>query len=406
MTDTLIKVEGVSKKFCRSLKKSLLYGMQDLGSELIGRRSCMGNDLRDDEFWAVDGVSFEVKRGECLGLIGPNGSGKTTMLRMLNGLIKPDKGRITMCGRVGALIALGAGFNPILTGTENVYAAGAVLGLSTKKIKEKYSDIVEFAELEEFMDTPVQHYSSGMQVRLGFAVAAQMDPDILLLDEVLAVGDMNFRLKCLNRILELLKTTAVVFVSHSIAQVSRIATKSLVLDEGNARYIGGDIGVAVEHYYSLNTNILSSSDFATGLAKLEGIEAEVNGVVNPESINYLDNMKLHIYLSVSSQIERFNITINIATEDMNEIASCSTDYDEASINNISNPIRVTLDMGEIYFNPGLYYVRVAILNEKMNRILFKRENAMLLRVGGSRKRWTPIVIKGVWKSQAVTAISK
>ena len=189
--DVLVKVEGVSKKFCRNLKRSLWYGVKDISSELFG--STKNSQLRPKEFWAVDDVSFELKRGECLGLIGHNGAGKSTLLKMLNGLIKPDKGKITMKGRIGALIELGAGFNPILTGRENIYNNGAVLGFSKKEIDAKFDAIIEFAEIDDFIDTPVQNYSSGMKVRLGFAVAAQMEPDVLIIDEVLAVGDVGFR---------------------------------------------------------------------------------------------------------------------------------------------------------------------------------------------------------------------
>ena len=159
--EVLIKVDGVSKKFCRSLKKSLWYGLKDIASEAAGRRS--GDDrLRPEEFLAVNDVSFEVKRGECLGLIGRNGAGKTTLLKMLNGLIKPDKGRIEMRGRVGALIALGAGFNPILTGRENIYVNGSVLGLTKREIDHKIDKIIDFSEIRDFIDVPVQSYSSGM----------------------------------------------------------------------------------------------------------------------------------------------------------------------------------------------------------------------------------------------------
>ena len=195
--DVLICVEGVSKKFCRDLKRSLWYGVKDAVSDVFGREG--STDLRRDEFLAVNDVSFEVRRGECLGLVGRNGAGKTTLLKMLNGLIKPDHGRIEMRGRVGALIALGAGFNPILTGRENIYVNGSVLGLSRKEIDRKLEDIINFAEIGDFIDLPVQSYSSGMQVRLGFAVATAMEPDILLLDEVLAVGDDAFRSKCFDR---------------------------------------------------------------------------------------------------------------------------------------------------------------------------------------------------------------
>src|SRR5690606_1461878 len=165
MSEVLIEVEGVSKKFCRSLKRSMWYGLQDMAFEALGRGGAHDR-LRHNEFWAVDGVSFQLRRGECLGLIGHNGAGKTTLLKMLNGLIKPHSGTIAINGRVGALIALGAGFNPILTGRENVYVNGAVLGLTRAEINDRFEEILDFAEMAEFIDSPVRNYSSGMRVRL------------------------------------------------------------------------------------------------------------------------------------------------------------------------------------------------------------------------------------------------
>ncbi|MCB0457989.1 MAG: ABC transporter ATP-binding protein, partial [Flavobacteriaceae bacterium] len=206
----LIKVENLSKKFCKDLKTSLWYGVKDLFSGIRGNKK--ERMLRPKEFWAVKDISFELRRGECLGLIGHNGAGKSTLLKMLNGLIYPDAGTITIKGRVGALIELGAGFNPILTGRENIYNNGAILGFTKEKIDKELENIIAFAELEEFIDMPVQNYSSGMKVRLGFAVAAQMEPDILLIDEVLAVGDLGFVLKCFKKIDSLLPNTAIVFV--------------------------------------------------------------------------------------------------------------------------------------------------------------------------------------------------
>ncbi len=238
MTDTLIKVENVSKKFCRSLKRSLQYGIQDLGNELIGRRYGGNGELREDEFWAVRNVSFEVKRGECLGLIGRNGAGKTTLLRMLNGLIKPDKGRIEMRGRVGALIALGAGFNPVLTGRENIYVNASVFGLKKRQIDDKLDEIIDFAEISEFIDAPVQTYSSGMQVRLGFSIASTLTPDILILDEILAVGDANFRSKCYRRIGECQSDSAVILVTHNMEQLARISNKAILLTRGQIAHFG------------------------------------------------------------------------------------------------------------------------------------------------------------------------
>jgi lipopolysaccharide transport system ATP-binding protein len=248
--DTLITVEGVSKRFCRSLKKSLWYGMKDLGSEIRGKRHGGEGHLRPDEFWAVKDVSFEVKRGECVGLIGRNGAGKTTLLRMLNGLIKPDAGRLEMRGRVGALIALGAGFNPILTGRENIVVNASVLGLTKHEINDKLEQIVDFSELGDFMDMPIQSYSSGMTVRLGFAVASALEPDILLLDEVLAVGDIGFRTKCYNRIQSLANRTAVIFVSHNMPQIARLSTRAIVMSSGRADF-SGDVFPAIEAYNAL-----------------------------------------------------------------------------------------------------------------------------------------------------------
>jgi len=263
MPDTLIIADKVSKKFCRTLKRSLWYGVRDLGSELIGRNNSH-KDLRKKEFWAIKNVSFELKRGETLGLIGCNGAGKTTLLRMLNGLIKPDTGRIEVRGRMQALIALGAGFNPILTGRENVYINASVLGLSKLEINRKFKDIVDFSEIQEFIDTPVQNYSSGMRVRLGFAVAAHVNPDILLVDEVLAVGDWGFQRKCFNKVGELReKGTGIILVSHSMQVISTFTDKAILLNKGNHFYFD-NVAMAINEYNKL----FSKGKVESGITKI------------------------------------------------------------------------------------------------------------------------------------------
>lgn len=232
MSLTLLAVNDVGKKFCRSLKLSLWYGLNDIRRDLFGIQR-NSEKLRKNEFWAVDHLNFKLNVGETLGLIGPNGAGKTTALRMLNGLIKPDYGSISVKGRMQALIALGAGFNPVLTGRENVYVNGSVLGLRNSEINKKFDSIVEFSEIEEFIDSPVQSYSSGMIVRLGFAVAAHLDPNILLVDEVLAVGDEGFQHKCLNKIGELKRNgTAIILVSHNMHTISTFSDRVIVLNRG------------------------------------------------------------------------------------------------------------------------------------------------------------------------------
>ena len=201
--DALIRVDGVSKRFCRRQRLAIRYGMADSIRDLLlsGRPA---EHLRPQEFWAVDDVSFQVKRGECLGIVGHNGAGKSTLLKMLNGIYPPDRGRIEMLGTIGPLLEIGAGFHPQLTGRENVFVAGALLGLPEKRIRAAYDEIVDFAGLRDFMDTPVGYFSSGMFVRLGFSIYAQLEPDVLLMDEVLAVGDLAFRAKCYEVITRLI----------------------------------------------------------------------------------------------------------------------------------------------------------------------------------------------------------
>jgi lipopolysaccharide transport system ATP-binding protein len=264
---TVIAVDQVSKKFCLDLKRSLWYGMTDIASDLMGRQPTPV--LRKDEFWAVSEVSFALERGDCLGLIGHNGAGKSTLLKMMNGLIHPDKGEIRMHGHIGALIELGAGFNPVLTGRENVYTNGAILGFSRREIDHKLDEIVDFAELERFIDAPVQGYSSGMRVRLGFAVAAQMECDILLLDEVLAVGDIQFQAKCLNRIGEMRKSgTTIILVSHQKINITRYCNKVMLLEQGHQTFFGDTAQGMARYEASLAQQKRIASKHQTGNGSL------------------------------------------------------------------------------------------------------------------------------------------
>lgn len=243
----VISVEGVSKKFCRDLKRSLFYGVQDIATDLTGGRR-KSDRLRPGEFWALQSVSFHLYRGQALGLIGTNGAGKSTLLRIISGLIKPDVGQVRIRGRIAPLIALGAGFNPILTGRENIYANMSILGLSTLQIKERFQDVVDFAEIEEAIDAPVQTYSSGMAARLGFACAIYTEPEILLIDEVLAVGDARFKAKCYRRLYELRqKGVAFILVNHNSQSILNICDTALYLS-GGALIAHGEVNAVVDQY--------------------------------------------------------------------------------------------------------------------------------------------------------------
>lgn len=244
----VLKVTDTGKKFCRTLRRSMYYGMTDVVRGMMGLGS-QSDSLRQDEFWALDQVTFSLKRGERIGLIGGNGSGKSTLLRLLAGIYQPDAGRIEVRGKVCALIALGAGFHPLLTGRENVYLNGTILGMTRREIDRHFDQIVEFAGVGEFLDAPVKTYSSGMHVRLGFAIAIHSSPDLLLVDEVLAVGDAAFQNKCFEKVSSLNeKGTAVIFVSHSMAAVERVCTTGLLLKNGKQVFLG-NIRESVQRYY-------------------------------------------------------------------------------------------------------------------------------------------------------------
>jgi ABC-type polysaccharide/polyol phosphate transport system ATPase subunit len=249
MSDIMVSVEGVSKKFCRSLKHGMLYTVIDVARDLIGIRE-QNDHCRPNEFWANRNVTFELKRGECMGLIGLNGAGKSTLLKLLNGIIRPDEGRIRMRGRIGALIEVGAGFHPMLTGRENIYVNGAILGMSIREITRKLDAIIEFSGLESaILDAPVKTYSSGMYVRLGFAVAVHTEPDILLVDEVLAVGDARFTGKCRSKIDELRRQgTCLVFVSHNLSLIEQVCDRGIMLAQGQIR-AAGSVNVAIHEYH-------------------------------------------------------------------------------------------------------------------------------------------------------------
>lgn len=228
-----IKFEHISKRYRIGSGRGSL---RDAIPDLFRRFSGNGNDHRSaSEFiWALRDVSFEVERGETLGIIGRNGAGKTTVLKLLSNITRPTSGNIQVNGRTSALIELGAGFHPDLTGLENIYLNASILGLTKREIAARLEDIVAFAELEPFMDTPVKRYSSGMYARLGFSVAAHVDPDVLLVDEVLSVGDIMFQQKCLNRIHDFQTAgKAIVFVSHNLVSIQRICSRVIWLDKGH-----------------------------------------------------------------------------------------------------------------------------------------------------------------------------
>jgi lipopolysaccharide transport system ATP-binding protein len=400
--EILIKAENVSKKFCRDLKKSLWYGVKDIAEEFTGCGNSR-DDLRPGEFWSVNDVSFELKRGECLGMIGPNGAGKSTLLKLLNGLIKPDQGRVTMRGRVGALIELGAGFNPILTGRENIYVNGAVLGFTKDEINKKLDPIIEFSELAEFIEAPVQNYSSGMKVRLGFAIASQMDPDVLLIDEVLAVGDIGFRAKCFNAINNLMERTAVIFVTHAMPQVSRICSDVMVLSRGKCVFQGKDIPKGIDHYYT-QFEAEKERVGGSGIATIHSVELESNSMRDVETVQYMEDLVIHIDSTIDGSVKNPNISLVIINQELQNVAQCSSFMNGKIFQNCGERTVVSLTLGKINLNPGIYTIEITITAENRGEVLSKHQNIKTFRVNGEHIGFAPVQILGDWRvSKKITS---
>ena len=271
MSEIAIHAEGLAKQFHigrlqQAGSRNLREGLASLCSAPFRRaRRALKRDpipeTEDGILWALKDASFEIRRGEVVGLIGRNGAGKSTLLRILSRITEPSSGFADIYGRIGSLLEVGTGFHPELTGRENIYLSGAILGMRNEEIRRKFDEIVDFAQIERFLDTPVKHYSSGMYVRLAFAVAAHLEPEILLVDEVLAVGDARFQKKCLNKMEDVAHTgRTVIFVSHNMAAVTRICSRAIFLEEGKvvgqgpaheivSAYLTGGLGVAASRQW-------------------------------------------------------------------------------------------------------------------------------------------------------------
>ena len=363
--EVLVKVEGLSKKFCKDLKTSLWYGVKDLVSQVSGNKEI--ETLRPKEFWALKDINFELRRGECLGLIGHNGAGKSTLLKILNGLINPDQGKVTMRGRVGALIELGAGFNPILTGRENIYNNGAVLGFTRKEIDAKVEEIIDFSEIREFIDMPVQNYSSGMKVRLGFAVAAQMEPDILIIDEVLAVGDLGFRLKCFKSIDEILPNTAIIFVSHNMPMISKICDKIILLNRGEYKYNGPDVSKAIDLYYNKIVDNTSKILFDNGTLELQEIKLiDSDKIDEISTINWGQDLCIAFSFFVKRLADIPLFKIVIFDQEQKPVAVFSENKSDSPIKIEENQINFKITHKGIQLSKGVYTLSITVF--KFNTI--------------------------------------
>ena len=367
-----VRVEGVSKKYCKSLKRSMLYGVKDIARNTFGLSS-HSDKLRKHEFWALDDISFKVKKGETLGIIGPNGSGKTTLLKLLNGIFWPDKGKISIKGKVGALIEVGAGFHPLLTGRENIYINAAILGMTKEETDKKFDAIVEFADIGDFLDVPVKHYSSGMFVRLGFAVAVHCEPDILLVDEVLAVGDVDFQSKSFKKMQEILnRGVSIVFVSHNMDAVRRICKKVIFLNHGKSIDSGESEKMILK--YEKDMFLSAHEDFGD-LNKIaqKKIQRRGTGEAQITKVNILDKdgraksifkmgekIVIQIHYFASKRIYRPIFLVGIRDTNGTYCVEADSEKDEFNLDFISGKGSVTIVFDNFNLASGTYMMSVAL----------------------------------------------
>ena len=433
--DVLVRVENVSKKFCRSLRGSLWYAVCDIASEFkpsgksrsetVPKPSPQNGfnapPLREGEFWAVRNVSFELRRGECLGLIGRNGAGKTTLLKILTGLIKPDTGRVEMRGKVGAMIALGAGFNPILTGRENIYVAASLRGLSKAEIDAKLDEIIDFSEIGEFIEAPVQSYSSGMQVRLGFSVAISLNPDILLIDEVLAVGDIGFKHKAYNAIYKIIETAAVIFVSHSTAQVAKVCNRGMLMRKAGPCILSERVGEVIDAYLD---EFESGSLRVTGSRRAEVLRLAVQGGSGPNAVAIEiepgadsnrkncprlrrgDALRLKIVLKIDPEVRGFHISVIFSDMETRGVAQCSSVNARDAFENDSALNCIQLDLSSLIFNESKYSMTLLVFEKSAigaarGEALIAYEGLLEFQVVADTVTYgvSPIQLQGDWRQE-------
>lgn len=373
MSDTIIRVENLSKKYQLNHKQSEKYvALRDvlanrakqLKGRLLGSREETSQGQED--FWALKDVSFEVKRGDRVGIIGRNGAGKSTLLKVLSRITEPTNGKIEIYGRIASLLEVGTGFHPELTGRENIFLNGAILGMSKAEIRRKFDEIVAFAEIEFFLDTPVKRYSSGMYVRLAFSVAAHLEPEILVVDEVLAVGDVQFQKKCLGKMEEVSTKggRTVLFVSHNLAAVQQLTKIGLVLHKGKLCSVG-KVSDAVAHY--LDTAIDRSvhvyevenqpRQFPDLSQQIKFLSLELNDC--PTKIVTSDeSIQLKICVKATRSVDSFRFSMTLFRIDGTPVGSFFTD--EKHSLKLNEKATYVLTLQDLRLAPNSYYFGCAV----------------------------------------------
>ena len=379
-----IRVRGVSKKFARSLKRSFVYGGIDVARAVVGLK---GTDrLRESEFWALRNISFDLMAGQSIGIVGVNGSGKTTLLRIISGIINPTLGSVEVHGRIAPMIALGAGFKPVLSGRENVFLNLSILGVPRKEIPKRFDSILDFSELHESIDAPVGTYSSGMISRLGFACAIHTDPSILIVDEVLSVGDARFRVKCRNKINELRqKGTSMLLVSHSAVLIETLCDECVYMQKGHVIEQGAPIKVLkrYEEDQIVRASAHNKSAFEVEAKTPHQSAHSVQSDMSIASVQFLSDdidcgfwscgAEGTILCRISSQVARSDISVNLMIFDNNQpgapaVQFMSSSRDVGGIELQQGVSEVKISMPHVGLPAGMYRVKLSVSQGKLHDI--------------------------------------
>jgi ABC-type polysaccharide/polyol phosphate transport system ATPase subunit len=395
---SIIIVENVTKEYKLGQLKSLKHTFLDTLGRLGGRTV-----PRQQPFKALDDVSFSVEAGEVLGIIGTNGAGKSTMLKLLAKISTPTRGNVKVKGSVAPLIEVGAGLIGDLTGRENIYVNGAILGLSRVTIRKKFDEIVEFAELEEFIDTPVKRYSSGMAVLLGFSLATCVDSDILIVDEVLAVGDLAFQRKCFDRMEELIKRRGkvVLLVSHNIRQVERICSRVILLDHGKIFAEGHPHKICKLFYEQSDEKIksLSANNANINNSSILSDEFEMLDISiinnNGQSINrvfYKSDICISIKCKVKARLNDVTFGVGVHTTDFLYLSTHNTEQQLLIDYLLPGEHEILCRISQFPLLPGVYALRVGVATGKAGRSVFYGENLLNFQVVTSNDINLPITL--------------
>jgi lipopolysaccharide transport system ATP-binding protein len=396
MAEPSVVFDHVWKKFGRGERHD---SIRDLLPSLVRRlaRGSARDLLRTNEFWVTRDVSFTVKPGEALGIIGPNGAGKSTILKLLTKILRPTLGECRVTGRVGALIEVAAGFHPDLTGRENVYLQGAIMGMKRAEIAAKFDGIVDFSGVSEFIDTPVKRYSSGMNARLGFAIAAHLDPEVLLIDEVLSVGDAAFQDRCVAHMRALIaRGVPVVFISHNLPAIVELCTRTIVVERGQVRFDGAPAEAVAFHRQPSSDAHVAPPDAPVWITGGELLDArgEVTTVFRTG-----EPMSVRLRYQARQPMPRPHFAVDIHRTDGVYCAGINTQMDGIGGGTIDGSGSVVLALKTLPLLPGCYTVSLGILDGSMMAPIDARLKAYPFSVASSARDFGLIAIERDWRSE-------